>query len=57
MSDELREMTLKKADETELSKLAISQGMRTLRAAGVKKALEKVTSLEEVMRVAFLEET
>lgn len=56
MSDELRDLTLKKADEVALSKLAISQGMRTVRASGVKKALEKITSLEEVMRVAFLKE-
>jgi len=56
MTDELRELTLKKVDETELSKQAISQGMRTLRVSGVKKALEKITSLEEVMRVAFMDE-
>lgn len=57
MSDEIRELTLKKSDENEIAKTAIAQGMRTLRASGVKKALDKTTSLEEVMRVAFVEET
>lgn len=57
MTDELRELTLKKADEAEIKRIAVSQGMRTLRASGVKKAVEKVTSLEEVMRVAFVDET
>lgn len=56
MTDELRELTLKKADEAELSRVAISQGMRTLRVNGIKKALDKTTSLEEVMRVTFIEE-
>ncbi|MBP7215783.1 MAG: type II/IV secretion system protein [Candidatus Omnitrophica bacterium] len=55
MSDEIRKLTLQRADESELTKQAIAQGMRTLNASGVAKAIAKVTSLEEVMRVAFLD--
>ncbi len=56
MTDELRNLALRKADEAEISKQAISQGMCTLRASGVKMALEQITSLEEVMRVTFMDE-
>jgi len=40
-------------DEEYITKTAISQGMRLLKVSGMKKVLEKVTSLEEVMRVVF----
>lgn len=56
MTDEVRELTLKRASENEITKVAVYQGMRTLRASGVKKALDKATSLEEIMRVAFVNE-
>lgn len=55
MDDEIREFILKRANESEIAQLAISKGMSTLKASGFKKVLEKVTSLEEVMRVTLVE--
>ncbi|OQX81984.1 MAG: hypothetical protein B6D56_00920 [Candidatus Omnitrophica bacterium 4484_70.1] len=55
VSDKLRQLILKRAGELEIANLALSQGMQTLQASGIKKAVEKVTSLEEVMRVTFIE--
>lgn len=56
MNDAVRDLTLKKAGEPEISKAAISGGMRTLRGSGIKKAVDKITSLEEVMRTVFIDQ-
>jgi len=53
MDEQIKELILKRADESEITKSAISTGMKTLKVSGIKKAIEKVTSLEEVMRVTF----
>lgn len=55
MDDDIRALVLKKASEPEISRLVISKGMRTLRGSGILKALEKVTSIEEVLRTTFVE--
>ncbi len=55
MVDDIRKLVLQKPTETEIAKLALAHGMRTLRAAGVRKCGEKITSLEEVMRITFAE--
>jgi type IV pilus assembly protein PilB len=55
VSEELKKLVLKKPDEAKVARVAIYEGMNTLRISGVKKALSKVTSLEEVMRVAYVE--
>ncbi len=39
-------------DANEIAKLAIKDGMKTLRLSGVEKILEGITSIEEVLRVA-----
>ncbi|OPX30943.1 MAG: hypothetical protein B1H08_00230 [Candidatus Omnitrophica bacterium 4484_171] len=51
----IQELVLKRANEPEITELAVSRGMNTLKASGIKKALDKVTSMEEVMRVTFVE--
>ncbi len=56
MTEGIKNLVLRRASESEISKVAVSEGMRTLRADGVKKVQEGVTSLEEVMRVAFVKE-
>jgi general secretion pathway protein E len=38
-------------DATSIKQAAMRQGMQTLRAAGVTRALEGVTTLEEILRV------
>lgn len=54
MDDRLRDLILKKSNEAEITKAVVETGMQTLRVSGVKKAIAKVTSLEEVMRVVFI---
>jgi len=51
VDDNVRELLLQDKDAATIKKAAIRQGMRPLRVAGLDKALQGVTSLEEVMRV------
>ncbi len=53
---EIRDLILKNPNEKTITDLAITKGMNTLRAAGLLKAMNKVTSLEEVFGVTFSEE-
>lgn len=52
MSDQLAAITIKSPDEVEINKEARRQGMLTLMEDGLLKALQGLTSLEEIMRVA-----
>jgi type IV pilus assembly protein PilB len=53
---ELKEQILAKASQQALAVTAVKTGMRPLLVDGVAKALAGITSLEEVLRVAFQEE-
>jgi type IV pilus assembly protein PilB len=55
VTPDLRAMILKDASTRELRTLAQTQGMKTLRQAGLLKILEGVTPLEEVLRVTAAE--
>jgi type IV pilus assembly protein PilB len=55
ISQVLRDMILKNAPTAELRRAAQSEGMKTLRQAGLSKALEGVTTVEEVLRVTVSE--
>jgi type IV pilus assembly protein PilB len=52
-TDNLKEMVLQGASTAELKLGAIKNGMSTLRASGIKKTIEGVTTPEEVMRVTM----
>jgi type IV pilus assembly protein PilB len=52
-SDSLKEMVLQGASTAELKTAAIKQGMITLRASGISKVLDGVTSTEEILRVTM----
>ncbi|MFH1295131.1 MAG: GspE/PulE family protein [bacterium] len=52
VSERIRAMVIEKASESEYNKVAMEEGMITLLQDGYLKALEGVTSLEEVLRVA-----
>jgi type IV pilus assembly protein PilB len=52
-SDDLKEMVLQGASTAELKASAIKRGMVTLRMAGIAKALEGMTTTEEVLRVTM----
>jgi type IV pilus assembly protein PilB len=52
-SDSLKEMVLQGASTAELKAAAIKQGMSTLRASGIRKVMNGVTSTEEILRVTM----
>jgi type IV pilus assembly protein PilB len=49
VSDQIRKLIIARANSRELSKVAISQGMRTLRMVALDRAREGVSTLEQVM--------
>jgi len=51
MTEPLRELVLAGAPAADLQRLAVQQGMGTLRAAGLGAILDGVTTVEEVMRL------
>ena len=51
VSDAIRQIISLKADAMRIRNAAVSEGMRTLRSDGLEKALQGVTTLEEVLRV------
>ncbi len=52
-SDQLKEMVQQGASTAELKAAAIRQGMKTLRAAGIEKVMQGLTTTEEVGRVTI----
>ena len=52
VTDEIRELIIKHATSNEVQKVAMEQGMITMRQDGYLKALTGITTLEEVNRVA-----
>jgi len=51
VSEAIRRLIIKRASATVIKNQAMSEGMKTLRMVGVEKALEGITTLEEVWRV------
>jgi type IV pilus assembly protein PilB len=49
MTDQIRKLIIARANTRELSKVAISQGMRTLRMVALDRAREGVSTLEQVL--------
>ena len=50
IADELRELILVGASSLELRRKAVDEGMLTLRASGLRKVKDTVTTIEEVVR-------
>ncbi len=51
LTDEIRRLILKRAEAQELHRAAVTEGMRTMYDDGMSKALDGVTTVEEVLRV------
>jgi len=51
ISEAIERLTVERATSDDLLKVAIKEGMRTLRQDGLEKALKGITSIEEIMRV------
>ena len=56
MSPSIRNMILKKAMESDIKNMARKEGMWTLRQDGLARAMEGLTSLEEILRVTVADE-
>ena len=52
VTDEIQQLILKRATSSEIQKVAVQQGMVTMREDGYLKALVGVTTLSEANRVA-----
>ncbi len=52
INDEIRSMILRKISSNEIKEVAIRYGMKTLLDSGITRALEGITSIDEVFRVA-----
>lgn len=52
ITEEIQSLIVKRATSAEIQKLAVEQGMITLKQDGFLKALQGLTTLEEVNRVA-----
>ncbi|HET6947390.1 MAG TPA: type II/IV secretion system protein, partial [bacterium] len=55
MSDGIRDLILKGASANDIRDLAIAEGMKTLREDGILKVLEGITTVDELLRVVFVE--
>ena len=53
VSSPIRELINRKASHDELAAAARAEGMITIRQDGIAKALQGLTTVEEVMRVAY----
>jgi len=51
MSDQIRELVLKRCDVGDIARLAMDEGMVTMRDDGLAKAVAGLTTIEEVLRV------
>ncbi|MDD4909291.1 MAG: type II secretion system ATPase GspE [Candidatus Omnitrophica bacterium] len=56
MDNEVRDLILKRSSSQQIKQAAISKGMTTLRQAGLRKATQGITTIEEVLRVTQKEE-
>ncbi|MCA9408245.1 MAG: Flp pilus assembly complex ATPase component TadA [Candidatus Omnitrophica bacterium] len=56
VTNKIRQAILNDPNEEQITQIAVDRGMKTLKMAGFKKAVDKVTSLEEVLRVTFTED-
>lgn len=55
VSDEVRRLVMARTDAGEIKRMAVSQGMTTLRQGGAARVLDGRTSIEEVLRVTQAE--
>jgi type II secretory ATPase GspE/PulE/Tfp pilus assembly ATPase PilB-like protein len=51
ITDQVRKLIIARANTRELAKVAISQGMRTLRMVGLDRSREGISTLEQVLLI------
>jgi type IV pilus assembly protein PilB len=57
LTDEIKELILDRKPPSEIRRRAIAEGMTSLRQTAVEKVREGVTTLKEINRVTFIEQT
>lgn len=56
VTDRIRELVIRRASASEIREGARSEGFRTMRDDGIRKVLEGVTTIEEILRVVYVAE-
>ena len=56
ITDEIRELILDRSSVIKIKELATKQGMKTLQQNGLKKVVDKASTIEEVKRVVYVEQ-
>lgn len=56
VTDRIRELVVRRASASEIREAARSEGFRTMRDDGIRKVLEGVTTIEEILRVVYVAE-
>jgi type II secretory ATPase GspE/PulE/Tfp pilus assembly ATPase PilB-like protein len=51
ITDQIRKLIIARASTREMAKLAVTQGMRTLRMVGLDRAREGISTLEQVLLI------
>ncbi|MGB2662048.1 MAG: ATPase, T2SS/T4P/T4SS family [Candidatus Omnitrophota bacterium] len=55
VSDGIRELILKREPVIRIKEMAMKEGMRTLQQNGVQKVLDRISTIEEIRRVVYLD--
>jgi len=55
MTDEIRKLVIKRVSASEIAKVAIEQGMKTLRMVALEKAREGASTLEQTLLLTSAE--
>ena len=56
VTDRIRERVVQRASASEIREVARQEGFRTMREDGIRKVLEGITTIEEILRVVFVTE-
>ncbi len=56
VTDRIRELVVRRASANEIREAARAEGFRTMRDDGIRKVLEGVTTIEEILRVVYVTE-
>ena len=55
ISDRIRGLILQRSSTAEVRQLAIEEGMKTMQDDGLRKVLDGLTTIEECLRVVYIE--
>jgi len=56
VTQEIRELTMNRSSSAVIAEMARRQGMKAMRQNGMRKVLQGVTTLEEIVRVLTIDE-